>query len=177
MAKNKDAITPNSGEISDPIVRAFCSYLVRWKVENWEGKDVALAERLKISKGQLSNLLKMRRCGNESWRRMVAEDVFKVPYEQVIGVERPAAREDCGLRPKTKRLAKWAAEVLDSGTHYADALESNILSFHKGVKDIKALNLVKTIGAREKSENECREIHPRPIWLHRRRCRPWITRR
>ena len=69
-----------------PIQEKFCKALKSW-FDNQKNLDVnGLAEMLKGSQGYISNVLNNRRCGDEQWRRNVAQKIG-LPYEYMIGIE------------------------------------------------------------------------------------------
>ncbi len=74
----------------------FCTYLKIWKETSFEGNVNDLAKKFKVSQGYISNVLAGRRCGDEEWRRFVA-DKIGVPYQNMIG------REDESLKSNSDR--------------------------------------------------------------------------
>jgi len=73
----------------DDIKISFCENLKKWFDTKFEIDEKArtnkLAKFLNISQGYASNILAGRNCGDESWRRFVAQKIG-IDYDTMIGI-------------------------------------------------------------------------------------------
>jgi len=69
------------------IIKTFCENLFKWQKKNFKGTQTELGKFLNISQGQIANIFAKKRCGDETWRRMVAKKIG-YDYDTMIGVKK-----------------------------------------------------------------------------------------
>ena len=141
------------GTSNEIIVQNFCNSFNKWYQESWSGTQEGLGEFLGISKGQVNNLLQGRRGADETTRRRIAAKIG-IQYEKMIGLDQTnslavAGQETChntisnqikNASRKHRDLFFKSLSILESDTHYAAALRSNIESLYQGMRDTIDLN-------------------------------------
>jgi len=74
-------------EMIKTIKKTFCESLNKWGAAHFKGTRTELGKKFKVSQGYISNVLAGRRCGDETWRRMVAKEIG-MDYDTMIGIEK-----------------------------------------------------------------------------------------
>jgi len=95
----------------DILKQNFCAHLKKWKDDVYKGTVGDLAKELKVSQGQMSNILAGRKCPNEVWRRFVAEKIG-VPYQNMIGINEDSQKNDSNRNTDTPIPLDAAIQIL-----------------------------------------------------------------
>jgi predicted transcriptional regulator len=75
-------------EMRDKIENNFCKSLKKWYESHFKGTKTEFGKFLGVSQGQISNVLRAQRAGDETWRRFVAAKIG-MDYDTMIGIEKP----------------------------------------------------------------------------------------
>ena len=139
-----------------PIQKKFCESLKVWfDSKNLKVKDLVA----KINKGSqpyISNVLRGERCGNEVWRRMVA-DKIGLPYNRMIGIEDEntlpsiISLEDKEYFNVTKKFKKKARAIrINEKLIYAEQLDEDSLDKIERQIDLELEDLEKRVGIKKR---------------------------
>jgi len=69
------------------IEKIFCKNLYKWQKTNFKGNRTELGKFFNVSQGYISNILAGRNCGDETWRRFVAQKIG-ADYDSMIGIKK-----------------------------------------------------------------------------------------
>jgi len=98
----------------------FSDSLMAWKNKHFKGTQKELGAMFGVSQGQINNVLNKIRCGDETWRRMVAKKIG-IPYDQMIGLD----SEAYSLESKILILADKHADITKNFQNQDIAIEIN----------------------------------------------------
>jgi len=70
----------------------FCESLFKWQSEHFKGTQAELGKIFNVSQGQIAKIFSKQRCGDETWRRMVAKKIG-ADYDSMIGVKKTDSKK------------------------------------------------------------------------------------